>query len=212
NHAIWKGALRQSGILEVFSTEELLDTAKALDACPLLNGPRIAVLSGQAGPGIIAADALETVGLRLSCFSEVTQQKVNTLLPPVAIRTNPVDMGPAWYDPNTIMNIMRTTLEDEQTDGVIFIAMYASANLKLAEAIRDYMESVNSFPKPVIGCLTAPPGIWNESTDKLDRKKGLVVLPTPERAAHAMANLWKMNRLMNLKTLDSPGRLNGALT
>jgi acyl-CoA synthetase (NDP forming) len=199
NNAIWKGALRQAGILEVTSTEELLDTAKTLDSCPLPRGTRIAVLSGQAGPGMIASDALEPAGLRLSHFSEATQQRINELLPPIAIRTNPVDMGPAWYNPKNIIEILKTVIRDEQTDGVIFLAMYASANLKLAEGMVEYMKVVNPFQKPVIACFTAPPGIWDESIKELDRKKGVVILSTPERAVQAMANLWKVNLLLKRK-------------
>ena len=199
NHAIWKGALRQAGILEIITTEELLDTAKTIDACPLPRGTRIAVLSGQAGPGMIASDALEPSGLRLSRFSEVTQQKINDLLPPIAIRTNPVDMGPAWYNPKNIIEILKTVLEDENTDGVIFLAMYASANLKLAEGMVEYMKAVDPFQKPVIACFPAPPGIWDKPIKTLDRKKGVAILPTPERAVQAMANLWKVSLFMNGK-------------
>jgi len=197
NHAIWKGALRQAGILEVFTAEELLDTAKALDACSLPRGTRIAVLSGQAGPGMIASDALEPAGLKLSCFSNTTQQKINDLLPPIAIRTNPVDMGPAWYNPKNIIQILKAVLEDENTDGVLFLAMYASANLKLAEGMVEYMKDVRSFQKPVVACFPAPPGIWDGPIKALDRKKGVVVLPTPERAVQAMANMRKVGYLMN---------------
>ncbi len=104
-----EGALRQAGILEIISAEELFDTAKTIDACPLPRGTRMVVLSGQAGPGMIASDALEPAGLRLSHFSEVTQKRINELLPPIAIRTNPVDMGPAWYNPKNIIEISKSS-------------------------------------------------------------------------------------------------------
>ena len=191
NHEIWTGAMRQAGILEMKSAEELLDTAKVLDACALPRGPRIAVLSGQAGPGMVASDALEPVGLQLSRFTQTTQEKINGLLPPIAIRTNPVDMGPAWYNPKAMLEILQAAVKDERTDGVIFLAMYASANLKLAEELEKYMKDLEPFPKPVVACFTAPPGIWDESIKRLDRKKGMVILATPERCAKAMSNLWK---------------------
>ena len=196
NYRIWKGAFRQAGILEVNSVEELLDTAKVLDSCSVLKGTRIAVLSGQAGPGMIASDALEPVGLKLSHFTSTTQDKINSLLPPIAIRTNPVDMGPAWYNPKAMLDILKAALEDDNTDGVIFLAMYASANLKLAEELEKYMKLIDPFRKPVIACFNAPPGIWDESIKKLDRKKGIAILSTPERAAKAMSNLCKVNSLL----------------
>ncbi len=195
NHEIWKGAFRQAGILEVASSEELIDTAKALDSCALAGGTRIAVLSGQAGPGIIAADALEAYGLSLSQFSPATQERINEFLPPIAIRSNPVDMGPAWYNPKAMLDILKAVIEDDGTDGVIFINMYASANLSLASAMVEYLKDSKAFAKPVIGVLTAPPGVWDKGIKGLDRKKGMAILPTPERAAKAMSNLWKANLL-----------------
>jgi len=196
NYQIWKGVLRQANILEVTSSEELIDTAKALDICAPLKGPRIAVLSGQAGPGMIAADALEDGDLRLACFTDKTQEKINSLLPPLAIRTNPVDMGPAWYSPETMLDILKVVLEDEETDGVIFIAMFASANLEVTRTMEGLMEDIEPFEKPVIACFTAPSGIWDKEIIKMDGKKGVAILHTPERAAKAMANLWKANLMM----------------
>ena len=106
----------------------MIDTAKVLDACPPLKGPNIAVLSGQAGPGMIAADAVEKAGLKLARFSAKTQDTINSLLPPIAIRTNPVDMGPTWYNAGNILAILKAVLEDEGTDGVIFIFEYRFEN------------------------------------------------------------------------------------
>jgi len=196
NYRIWQGALRQAGILEVDSTEELLDTAKALSSSPLLHGRRIAVLSSQAGPGLIASDRVEGEGLELARFSPQTQRRINEILPPLAIRSNPVDMGPAWYDPGAIVRILEAVLDDEGTDGVLFLNMFASANLRLAQGVREYMEKREELRKPVIACFAFPPGVWDEEVRKMDRRKGFVVLPTPERAAKAMANLWRMKLLM----------------
>ncbi len=199
NYPIWRGALRQAGILEVATAEELMDTAKALDSCVLPLGPRIAVLSGQAGPGMIAADAVDMEGLMLSRFSSSTQEKIDGILPPVALRTNPVDMGPAWYDPPGMLAILRAVVDDENTDGVLFLAMYASANLALADQFREAMERAEPFSKPVIGCFTAPPGLWDDPIRALDGQKGMAILPTPERAAKAMANLWRVQELQGTK-------------
>lgn len=193
NYQIWKGALHQARILEVASAEDLIDTAKVLDVCAPLQGNRIAVLSGQAGPGMIAADALEDVGLRLAGFTAGTQEKINDLLPPVAIRTNPVDMGPAWYSPKAMLDILKVTLEDEGVDGVIFIAMFASANLEVTKTMEELMKDIEPFEKPVVACFTAPAGVWDEEIKRMDGEKGVVIIHTPERAAKAMGNLWKAN-------------------
>ena len=198
DYQIWKGALRQAGILEVTSAEQMIDAAKALDVCAPLKGPRIAVLSGQAGPGMIAADAVEKAGLKLARFSAKTQETINGLLPPIAIRSNPVDMGPAWYDAKSSLEILKAAVEDENTDGVIFIAMFASANVGLAKAMAEYLKNVAPFKKPVAAVFTAPSGIWEEEIAELDGAKGISVVPTPERAGAVMGDLLRANLLCSV--------------
>jgi acyl-CoA synthetase (NDP forming) len=196
-YEIYRGAFRQGGILEVADTEELLDTAKALDCLPPLQGNRVAVLSSQAGPGMIASDVCETSDLRLVEFSAATQQRINELLPPLAIRTNPVDMGPAWYNPGAIVGIMEAVIDDPNIDAVVFLAMYASANIALAGGVRKYFEQREPLKKPLIACFSAPPPIWSEEVKFMDRNKNMVFLPTPERAARTMGDLWRLKKLLS---------------
>ncbi len=200
DYKIWKGALRQAGILQVTSSEELVDTAKALDACPSIKGANIAVLSGQAGPGMIAADAVEEAGLKLSRFTPETQDRINRILPPIALRTNPVDMGPTWFNSKNILEILQAVIEDEGTHGVIFLAVFASANVNLAKEMEEYMRGAGPFEKPVLACFNAPSGIWDDEIRGMDEKKGFAIIPTPERAAKAMGNLWKASLLGRSKT------------
>lgn len=70
-HEIYQGAFSQSGILAVDGTQALLDTAKALSRCPLPGGPGVAVLSGQAGPGMAACDISDARLLSI-CFCPQT--------------------------------------------------------------------------------------------------------------------------------------------
>ncbi|MDR3570123.1 MAG: CoA-binding protein [Syntrophobacteraceae bacterium] len=195
DYQIWKGALRQAGILEVGSAEQMIDAAKALDVCAPLTGPRIAVLSGQAGPGMIAADAVEKAGLKLARFSQKTQEIINRLLPPIAIRSNPVDMGPAWYDAKGSLDILRAAVEDQNTDGVIFIAMFASANVGLAKALAEYLKTAPPFKKPVAAVFTAPLCIWDKEIEQMDGANGISIVPSPERAGAVMGDLFRANLL-----------------
>ena len=103
---IYEGALKQCGVLYVDGAETLLDASRALSLCPLPEGRRVAVLSGQAGPAMAASDVCETEGMEIAAFHPDTQGLINTLLPPLALRTNPVDMGPAWYNTSAIEGII----------------------------------------------------------------------------------------------------------
>ncbi len=196
NHTIYEGALRQAGVTCVQSAESLLDAARALAMCPLPKGNRIAILSGQAGPAMAACDVCELGGLVVGSFSLDTQKTVNDLLPPLALRTNPVDMGPAWYDSSAIVGITRAVMEDDRVDGILLLMMFASANREAVAVLSDFLFESRQ-KKPVIACLSAPPGVWDEQVLNLEKKGALINFPTPERAARSMANLWEYKRMTN---------------
>ncbi len=186
-YEIYEGAFKQGRILAVRSSEELLDTAKALAMCPLPEGKRVAVLSGQAGPGMAVCDVCEMEGLSIKPFSKEIQKKVEELLPPLAIRTNPVDMGPAWYDSEAIKGIVETVMEDKNIDSIIVCIMFASANRPAVEILADLLCKKN-IKKPILCCFSAPQGIWEEEIKRLE-KSGIPNYPTPERAGRALGNL-----------------------
>ncbi|MCG2777288.1 MAG: CoA-binding protein [Desulfobacterales bacterium] len=193
-HEIYLGSFSQAGVLTVDNAETLLDTAKALVACPLPDGPGVAVLSGQAGPGMAACDVCEDNGLRTVDFEEQTQQRINECLPPLALRTNPVDMGPAWYDSSATKGIIRAVMDDKNVNGILLLIMFASANIDVLKGISNFIMDWRQ-KKPFITCISAPPGIWDDEIRRLEESGAMVNYPTPERAARAMVNLWKYRKL-----------------
>jgi len=186
-HEIYEGAFRQAGVLTVGSSDELLDSAKALSLCPLPKGNRVAVLSGQAGPGMAVCDVVEEEGLSLEPFSAKTQRRIEELLPPLAIRSNPVDMGPAWYDSEAIKGIVQTVLEDKSIDALILCIMFASANRASVGLLSELLLQ-RSTEKPILCCFSSPEGIWDEEIRLLEQS-GIPNYSTPERAAKSLANL-----------------------
>jgi acyl-CoA synthetase (NDP forming) len=187
-HEIYTAAFKQAGIIMADSSTELLDIAKALTLCPLPKGNRVAVLSGQAGPGIIMSDICEQHGLVLADFSPQTTERVHQLLPPLAMRSNPIDMGPAWYDCETIRKVIEVVLADENVDGLLLYAAYASANRPLLKEITGLLRSP-AYGKPIISCFPSPTGVWVEEKQELTQS-GVAFYLTPERAAKAMIGLF----------------------
>ncbi len=193
-HEIYEGALRQAGILTVASSEELLDTAKALALSPLPEGKKVAVLSGQAGPGMAACDVCEMEGLSIPPFTSEVQKRIEALLPPLAIRTNPVDMGPAWYDSEAIKGIVRSVLEDKGIDAILLSIMFASANKSAVGTLADFLLE-RKTKKPILCCFSAPGEIWEEEIRILE-ESGMPNYPTPERAAKALSNLFRFSEMV----------------
>jgi acyl-CoA synthetase (NDP forming) len=193
-HEIYEGALKQCGVLYVGSAESLLDAARALALCPLPRGKKVAILSGQAGPGIAASDICEAEGMEIAAFHPETQRLINDLLPPFALRTNPVDMGPAWYNASAIEGIIAAVMEDRGVDAILLLMMFASAN---RAAVSGFSELLLRWKqqKPIAACLIAPPGIWEEEVRRLEEGGALINLPSPERAAKALGLLWAFEKM-----------------
>jgi len=196
---IYEGALKQSGVLYVDGAERLLDAARALSLCPLPEGRRVAILSGQAGPGMAASDVCEAEGMEIARFRAETQRVINNLLPPLALRTNPVDMGPAWYNTSAIEGIIGAVMEDRNVDAILLLMMFASANRAAVSGFSDLLLKWKQR-KPVIACLIAPPGIWDKEVGRLEKGGALINIPTPERAAKTLALLWEYEKMKQRST------------
>ena len=195
NQKVYEGALRQAGIFCVNSTQALMDLSQTLSVCSLPEGRRIAILTGQAGPGMAACDVCETEGLEIAPFKPETQKIINELLPPLALRTNPVDMGPAWYNSDAVHGIVRAVMDDENVDGIILLTMFASANRDVVPNLSRLFIKWNQ-KKPVITCFISPPGIWDKHVISLEKAGAIINLSSPERAAKTMACLWQYKKMI----------------
>jgi acyl-CoA synthetase (NDP forming) len=103
-------------------------------------------------------------------------------------------MGPAWYNASAIEGIIGAVMEDSGVDAILILMMFASAN---RAAVSGFSELLLKWKqqKPVVACLIAPPGIWDEEVSRLERGDALMNVPTPERAARTLALLWEYENM-----------------
>ena len=85
-------AFRQMGIIRVNNLTELYDISSAISILGPLKGNKIAIISDAGGPGVIATDAISSLGLKLAKLSEKTKNILRSFLPSFASVQNPVDM------------------------------------------------------------------------------------------------------------------------
>ena len=93
--ALTRAALAQAGAIVVETMADLVDAAHVLSRfrLPPQQQPGVADVTGQAGPGLLIADALRASGIALPRLDEATVSKIATLLPPLTYIRNPVDTG-----------------------------------------------------------------------------------------------------------------------
>lgn len=92
SYTAYKAALRQAGVLEVDTIDQLFHLSWALGTQPLPKGKRVAMTTNAGGAAALAADSLDFNGFRLAQISPEIQTRLRERLNPSAQVSNPVDM------------------------------------------------------------------------------------------------------------------------
>lgn len=178
---------RQTGVLRVDTLDELFDVALILSSQPLPGGNRVVIIGNSGGPGILAADACEGVGLEVATLSEATRTELRELLGPNAAVENPVDMV-ASAAPDRYEAALRVVLDDPGVDAavVIFTPPLVTRAEDVAEAVASV---VATSPKPVVAtflAMTEPPAALRGEGPG---RRRVPVFSTPEPAVVALGRV-----------------------
>ena len=77
-------AFRQGGVLRAATVEDLFDLALGFAMQPLPGGDRLLILTNAGGPGILAADTAERLGIPLPGVSAALRERILPALPTTA--------------------------------------------------------------------------------------------------------------------------------
>jgi acetyl-CoA synthetase (ADP-forming) len=209
---LYDGVFNQSGIIRATSMTELFDYCWVLGSCPPPRGNRMVIQTHSGGPGATAADACGRAGLELTRFSEETIKNVSPFVPHTGSLNNPVDITFSKNPLDFFDGIPKTLLADPKADALLIYLMLPDHHVKrgflqmgipedqiednLNQMVKTISQTIIGLPKihqkPVIGFS------YRAQVDRLIRylqKKGFPVLPSPERAARAMAALVRYQTL-----------------
>jgi len=182
----FSAAFKKAGILRANTLEELFELVMAFEAQPLPKTKKVLIITNGGGPGILAADACEKMGLDLPLLEYEIREELRKDIPPHASLNNPVDvLGDA--DENRYRLALNAGLKSENMDGIIVIltpqAMTPAE--KVAEVIG---ETQKLSDKPII---TAFMGLDNDSVPiKILRKNKVPNYVFPESAAYALRAMY----------------------
>jgi acetyltransferase len=148
SEASYVAAFKQTGAIRAASVSELFDLANAFAMQPLPAGRRLAIVTNAGGPGIIATDAAEKAGLRLSSFTPETIATLREKLPATASVYNPVDIiGDAAADRYDIA--IGAVLPDPGVDGVL-VLLTPQAVTEVEETARIIGKYAAQTEKPIL--------------------------------------------------------------
>ncbi len=176
--AVVEALLRQSGVIRTRTLEGLFDVATLLAHQPLPAGRRVTILTNAGGPGILAADACESLGLSLASLSRKTVEQLRASLPAEASVSNPVDLL-ASASAQDYRRAMGLLLADENVDSLIVIfipPLVTDADTVAAAVVAEAGGSVKPVLATFMSAKGAPPGL-----------SPIPCYPFPESAAAALA-------------------------
>jgi acetyltransferase len=183
--AAFDAACARGGILRAATAEEMFDWACALECCPLPAGRRVAVLTDAGGPGVIAADSLEALGLSLAPLSPAARTRLSARLPASASLQNPVDML-ASASPEDYASSLEILLHEPAVDSALVIL--PPPPMFLAEEVAAaIIPIIQASHKPVVVALLG--SHLTRSAFAAFAKSRIPAYPFPERAASALAAL-----------------------
>ncbi|MBI2440484.1 MAG: acetate--CoA ligase family protein [Lentisphaerae bacterium] len=174
-------AFKRSGVIRAENIEALFDYALALAMQPLPPGKRVGIITNAGGPGIMAADAVENLGLQMALPTARTKADLQKLLPPTATLGNPVDViGDA--DPDRYVAAFDCLQQDPATDAIIVVVTPQSMTKPLELAKK--LAAAHKARKPLLAAFLGGHSV-QAAIDELMRV-GIPNYPSPDRAVRAL--------------------------
>jgi acetyltransferase len=184
---VYDAALKQSGALRVKSVEEMFDFCKAYVSVPSEIGDRVAIVTNSGGPGVLAADRGEEVGLDVAQPSAAVQDELTEFLPGHCALENPIDLTVQgtgeWY-----RRALLAVLKEYDAAVAINVCTPYLDSMELARGVVGAAEEASSVfegDKAVVAAFL-PEEIVEESVAYLE-DEGVPNFATGERAVAALS-------------------------
>jgi acetyl coenzyme A synthetase (ADP forming)-like protein len=174
-------AFKRAGVIRAENFEALFDYAAAFAMQPLPNGERVAIITNAGGPGIMAADAAEGLGLKLLSPGKESDAKLRAFLPASAAFGNPVDViGDA--EPDRYVKAFEVMQDDDQTDGIVVVV--TPQNMTRPLELAEKLGASHRGKKPVLAVFMGGTEV-SAAKEKL-MAEGIPNYPSPDRAIAAL--------------------------
>ncbi|MEM2940018.1 MAG: acetate--CoA ligase family protein [Thermoproteota archaeon] len=189
----FSAAFRKAGVLRVNTMKEFFDLLLAFEDQPVPEGRDVLVVTNGGGPGILAVDACEKMGLNLPLLEQDLRESLSKQLPPHASINNPLDvLGDA--DENRYRLALEAALNSKNVHGVIVI-LTPQAMTPSEEVARVVVETGRRFKKPLI---TAFMGFDNESPPiRILREGKIPNYDFPESAAFVLRRMYDYHMVLS---------------
>ncbi len=206
-------SFKKCGVIRAKTISDLFDYGEIFLYQPIPKENSFAIITNAGGPGIVATDAFERVGLKFAQFSEPILHQLRENLPMEAAIFNPVDIvgdaSPQRYEftINTIFGLNNakppvSTINTEVTTYGALIIMSPQAQTQPNEVVRLIYNIISKKlrDKPIVCSLIG--GISMHEATKYLNDHHVPCYPFPEMAAQSLKALVDYSNYLNLKPID----------
>ena len=187
----FRSVLKDFGVAEVYSLEELLDVLFLLASSNeriFTNGPRLGIVTFGGGGGVLAADQAIKCGLKVIELQQSTKNSLAKLVPSIASISNPIDLTPQTYnDPKyreKFYEVLSLISKDPNID--VLLAYFGPMGQGIQEILSSFTRVREESLKPIVLLWPlAPIGVYSQL-----EKLGIYAFEESERAIRAISKLW----------------------
>jgi acetyl coenzyme A synthetase (ADP forming)-like protein len=185
----------QCGVMRTTSMEELYDVAMMLSSQPIPKGNRVAVVTNAGGPGILATDALVSMGLDVAPLPARIKRELKSFLPPEVSLNNPLDLV-AGAGGREFTLALEAIGKDDIYDTIIPIFVQP-ITIDEAEVAQSIINAGKKTDKPFLVCFMGV-GFRSPGMEML-MKNGIPVYIFPEAIAKALKSVDGYRRYLQRK-------------
>jgi acetate---CoA ligase (ADP-forming) len=192
NAEVMAAFLRRCGIIQAESYDEFVETVALFAHVSLgAGGNDVVLVSGSGGGAALAADQLDTAGLKLAQLSDATGARIRTVLPEIGGVTNPIDVtGAVFYDASIMGRLLEAVASDESRP-IIAAAVNAipaphDRMRRIASAIADAARNTGA---PIVAYQVSPLGPLDAEFVEILHRANVPLLMGAASAMNAIKHL-----------------------
>jgi acetyltransferase len=202
--AVLDAAFRRVGVLRIDELGDIFQMTHVLARQPRPSGPRLTIITNAGGPGVLATDALVSLGAEIAPLSPNAIEALNDELPPHWSHGNPIDIigdaGPDRYE-----KAVRIAANDSNTDGLLVI-MTPQAMSDPVDIAKKLVPFAVLKGKPILASWMG--GEKASEGEAVLNAAGIPTFPFPDTAVRAFHYMWRYS--YNLRALyETPAIADG---
>ena len=182
---VFDAVLRRAGAVRVRSFVELFSAAKCLASRYRPVGPRVGIISNGGGPGVLAADWVSELNLKLGVLSEDTRRSLLPQLPPGASLADLIDLSEE-ATPEQYRAALEAAYKDRGIDGVLVLYSPKFGGDAMAVA-NELVQMRPRMSKPLVACWLGDASVGPARRALSDAQ--IPSFRTPEAAVGAFGNI-----------------------